>query len=145
MGGNTTPNINSQNRGRVTTPSPQQGFRGSQLIRPPAASIQPPMAKVNPPMAPFGGLNLNPMPKLTPGVPPQLQTVPRPGVNNTMGQIQNPNNPTMVNPLQPAPIQNPNNPTMVNPLQLDEQGNPIDNGMSNSMSMFNPNMMLRPY
>lgn len=136
----------NMSRGRVTTPKPQQGVRGNQLIRPPAASLRPPMQKVNPPMAPFGGLNLNPMPKLTPGVPPQLQTVPRPGFDDTMGQIQDPNNPTMVNPLQPGQIQDPNNPTMVNPLQVqfDDQGNPINYDM-NSMSMFNPNMSMKPY
>jgi hypothetical protein len=143
MGGNTMPNMT---RGRVTTPRPQQGVRGSQLIRPPAASLRPPMQKVNPPMAPFGGLNLNPMPnpqssQIMPGISSSglnLNTMPAPplmrgsGFDDLMTPNQDLNSPIMTNPLQGQQI------------QFDDQGNPIDYDM-NSMSMFNPSMMLKPY
>ena len=157
-------------RGRVTTPRPQQGLRGNQLIRPPAATLRPPMPKVNPPMAPYGGLNLNPMPKPQPPrivptpVPNPMPNPPAmrgPGFDDTgapftisptpydMGQ-QDPNNPIMHHPMQMAPIQDPNQISNIYPSQpltnpiYDDQGN-LMNYDASSMSMFNPNMMLRPY
>jgi hypothetical protein len=134
MGGNTMPNMT---RGRVTTPRPQQGVRGSQLIRPPAASLRPPMPKVNPPMAPFGGLNLNPMPnpqssQIMPTPVPNLPAMRGSGFDDLMTPNQDLNSPIMTNPLQGQQI------------QFDDQGNPINYDM-NSMSMFNPNMMMKPY
>jgi len=167
MGGSTTPRINnlatSMTRGRVTTPRPQQGVRGNQLIRPPAASLRAPMPKVNPPMAPYGGLNLNPMP-----MPQQPRIVPTPmpnpmpnppamrgpGFDDTGAPFTISPTPFPMNPGSPgdqtAQIQNPNQVSNINPSQpltnpiYDDQGN-LMNYDASSMSMFNPNMMLRPY
>jgi hypothetical protein len=128
------------------------------------------MPKVNPPMAPYGGLNLNPMPKPQPPrivptpVPNPMPNPPAmrgPGFDDTGAPFtisptpfpmdqQDPNNPIMRNPLQMAPIQDPNQVSNIYPSQpltnpiYDDQGN-LMNYDASSMSMFNPNMMLRPY
>jgi hypothetical protein len=134
------------------------------------------MPKVNPPMAPYGGLNLNPMPnpqppRIVPTPVPNPPAMRGPGFDDTTPSIQDPNNPIVRNPLQQVPFQDPNNPSIIpiisgqNPQPLIQDPNQISNigvsqPMSNpiyddqgnlmnydasSMSMFNPNMMMKPY
>ena len=137
MGGSTRPRQVAQPsmRGRVTTPKPQQGVRGNQMIRPPAASLQAPQQKVNPPLAPNGMLNLNPMPQPMPIQQAPVQQAP----------IQQPPSATpMPQPLTPEIAKQLGVLTGIG--DFNEQGNRMTGGVpavGNDMSMFNPRMMPR--
>jgi hypothetical protein len=142
-------------RGRVTTPKPQQGMRGRDLIKPPSASLQPPMSKVNPPMAPNGMLNLNPMPQPMPQPRPPM-SIRSPGVPSGFEQYRNLQDipPELLNQGGQPPQQL--TPEIAKQLgvltgigDFDEQGNRMGGGIPGggmpSMSLFNPGMLQRMY